>query len=58
MKFSFQDFSEYGIAPKKIATTKSFTDGKNDHKRKADLDHVDGSLIGANVLADLIIPCR
>lgn len=53
-----EDFSEYGIAPKKIATTKSFTDAKNDHKRKADLDHVDGSLIGANVLADLIIPCR
>jgi len=55
-----QDFGEFGIAPKVIATKENFASNERERKRKADLS---SSLVGESiitgaesVLVDLVLP--
>jgi len=55
-----QDFSEFGIAPKVIATKENFASDERERKRKADLISsvaADNIIAGAeSVLVDLVLP--
>lgn len=55
-----QDFGEFGIAPKVIATKENFASNERERKRKADVSSslVDKSVIAGaeSVLVDLVLP--
>jgi len=57
---NFQDLSEFGIAPKVIATKENFASNERERKRKADIS---SSLAGESIIAgaepvlvDLVLP--
>jgi len=55
-----QDFGEFGIAPKVIATKENFASSERERKRKADLSSslAAESIIGGaeSVFVDLVLP--